>query len=80
MLKTSSQEEVDMKNATRAEEEEVYHRMDKGKSSPVTIATKSDTLHEIVDNRSATTSPQTQDPRALDKGIPTTITTMLLEA
>jgi hypothetical protein len=68
MLKISSQEEVDMKNATKAEEEEVYHRVDKGKSLPVTIATKSDTLHEIVDNQSATTTTVNPGPSRTRQG------------
>jgi hypothetical protein len=61
-------------------EEEEKEGSSKGKSSPVTIVERSDTLHEIVGNQNTTTTPQMQDHHAPDRGILTKTTTMLLEA
>jgi hypothetical protein len=81
MPKKSSQEEIDMRSTTEAEEKGVYlEDTSKGKSSPVTIVERSDTLHEIVGNQNATITPQMQDHRTPDRGILTKTTTMPLEA
>jgi hypothetical protein len=76
-LKKYSQEETGTKSIVTGGEKE---ELPKGKSSPVTIVEKSDTLHKIVDNQNITITQQTRDHHAPGKGIQTKTIIMLLEA